>query len=84
MRHYVITIYANDRQIYNSRKIHMNIFMSHVSVYNTHPDFRTDFRGKKCVLYAENYGTLGFLSPHFHPTLLYILSASLAFTSMAI
>ena len=38
-------------------KIHMKIFMSDVSVYNTHPDFRPDFRRKKCVLYAENYGT---------------------------
>ena len=38
-------------------KIHMKIFMSEVSVYNTHPDFKPDFRRKKCVLYAENYGT---------------------------
>ena len=30
--------------------------MSDVSVYNTHPDFRPDFRRRKCVLYAENYG----------------------------
>ena len=38
-------------------KIHMKIFMSDVSVYNTHPDFRPYFRRKKSVLYAENYGT---------------------------
>ena len=37
-------------------KIHMKIFMSDVSVYNTHPDFRPDFRRKKRVLYVENYG----------------------------
>ena len=30
--------------------------MADVSVYNTHPDFRSDFRRKKCVLYAEKYG----------------------------
>ena len=57
MRHYLFTIYANDRQIYYSRKIHMKIFMSDVSMYNTHPDFMPDFRRKKCVLYAENYGS---------------------------
>ena len=38
------------------KKIHMKIFISDVSAYNTHPDFRPDFRRKKCVLYAENYG----------------------------
>ena len=56
MPHYVINIYVNDKQIYHSRKNHMKIFMSDVSVYNTHLDFRHDFRRKKCVLYAENYG----------------------------
>ena len=40
-------------------KIHMKMFMSDVSVYNTHPNFRPGFRRKKCVglLYAENYGS---------------------------
>ena len=37
--------------------IHIKIFMSDVSAYNTHPDFWPDFQRKKCVLYAENYGT---------------------------
>ena len=32
------------------------IIICDVSAYNTHPDFRPDFRRKKCVLYAENYG----------------------------
>ena len=58
MRHYVIPIYKMiDRYTFKKKK-HMKIFMSDVSVYNTHADFRSDFRGKKCVLYAENYGTL--------------------------
>ena len=56
MRQFDITIYANDRQIHYSRQIHMKIFMSDVSAYNTHPDFWPEFQRKKCVLYAENYG----------------------------
>ena len=37
-------------------KIHIKIFMSDISVYNRYPNFRPDFRRKKCVLFAENYG----------------------------
>ena len=44
------------RDIYTTQDIHMKIFMSDVSAYNTHPDLRPDIRRKKCVLYAENYG----------------------------
>ena len=46
-----------DRYFTTQEKIHMKLFMSDVSVYNTHPDLRPDFLRKKCVLYAENYGT---------------------------
>ena len=32
------------------------IIICYVSAYNTYPDFRPDFRRKKCVSYVENYG----------------------------
>ena len=34
------------------------IIICDVSAYNAHPDFRPDFRRKKCVLYTENYGNI--------------------------
>ena len=47
-------------------KFHMKIFKSDVSVYNTHPHFRPDFRRKNCVLYAENYGTFSIELNHIY------------------
>ena len=32
---------------YTTKNIRMKIFMSDVSVYDTHPEFRPDFRRKK-------------------------------------
>ena len=34
------------------------IIICDVSAYSTHPDFWPDFRRKKCVLYAEDYGKI--------------------------
>ena len=53
------------------------IIICDVSAYNTHPDFRPDFRRKKCVLYAENYGKINPHLKHIFPTImnyLYFLS----------
>ena len=41
----------------------MKIIMSDVSVYNTLPDFRPDFRRKKCVLYAAGKITAYNVNP---------------------
>ena len=54
----VITIYAKDKIIiYARKKADRKIIICDVSAYNTHPDLRLDFQRKKCVLYAENYGS---------------------------
>ena len=53
----VYIVVAQMIKLYNMQEnFDRKIIICDMSAYNMHPDYRPDFRRKKCVLYAENYG----------------------------